>query len=337
MPDLNAAQRDLREHLGNYLDRHRQTGVFHLQPGGPATVPALQDLGLPELHLDLLPRTPTPEQQSALHTLGYVPAGPHTWTHPGGWHLILCDHGSGWRAQQGTLRDLLLADPDAASMYRATYQQRGRNAADTALQAAALTHHAHTVGLAPAHHVARLLTPLNAPWMFAAGTALDLHLGCVARPHDDLDVIIPRNAQLQLLPLLRDWRLDVPIDGTYHPFTQSIEPPHHQIHARNPDLPGVQLLDLLLTDLSRDTWHYRRDPRITLPLDRARRLSPEGLPYLTPEAVLLFKASTAGRDPRGKDEADFQRVRPTLNEDARAWLRDALTLARPDHPWLQGL
>lgn len=55
------------------------------------------------------------------------------------------------------------------------------------------------------------------------------------------------------------------------------------------------MLDLMLSDLSGGTWHYRRDPRLTLPLSRARCVSPEGLPYLAPEAVLLFKAGAAGR------------------------------------------
>ena len=97
------------------------------------------------------------------------------------------------------------------------------------------------------------------------------------------------------------------------------------------------MLDLMLSDLSGGTWHYRRAPRITLPLDHARKVSPDGLPYLTPEAVLLFKAGAAGRDPRGKDEQDYQRVQPGLTAEARAWLHGALTHTSPGHPWLRSL
>lgn len=331
------ATHDLRTQLGDFLAGHRPDGVFHVQPGGPGSVPALADLDAPELHLDLLPDPPTQEQRAALTHLGYRPQTERTWTHPSGWRLVLCDHTSGWRAEQAALQGVLRHDPHAARTYRAAFTAAGRDHADHTLRPAALTHHARTVGLTPARQVARLLAPLDAPWMIAAGYALDLYLGHTARPHDDLDVILPRYVQARLPELLPGWRLDAPIDGTYRPYTAPLDPPHHQIHARHPDLSGVLMLDLLLTDLRGGTWHYRRDPRITLPLDRARKVSPDGLPYLAPEAVLLFKAGTAGRDPRGKDEQDYQRVQPTLTADARTWLRGALTLTRPDHPWLTGL
>ncbi|GAA0497177.1 nucleotidyltransferase domain-containing protein [Deinococcus depolymerans] len=331
------AMQDLRTHLSDFMSGHRPDGVFHVQTGGPGSVPALADLDTPELHLDLLPDPPTQEQRAALSRLGYQPRSERTWTHPGGWRLIISDHDSGWRAEQAALRDLLRHDPQAARTYRAAFTAAGRDHADHALRPAALAHHARTVGLTPARQVARLLPPLDAPWMIAAGYALDLHLGMTARPHDDLDVILPREAQAQLPRLLPGWRLDASIHGTYQPYTAPLDPPHFQIHARHPDLTGVLMLDLMLSDLSGGTWHYRRDPRLTLPLERARCVSPEGLPYLAPEAVLLFKAGAAGRDPRSKDEQDYQRVQPTLTAQARAWLRGALTLTRPGHPWLTGL
>ncbi|MFN4252824.1 nucleotidyltransferase domain-containing protein [Deinococcus sp.] len=334
--DLDSATHDLRAHLGDFLGGNRPDGVFHVQTGGPGSVPALTDLDTPELHLDLLPETPTDDQQATLRRLGYIGNGPH-WTHPGGWRLIISDHGSGWRAEQAALQGVLCHDPHAARAYRAAFTAGGRDHADHALRSAALAHHARTVGLTPARQVARLLAPLDAPWMIAAGVALDLHLGVTARPHDDLDVILPRETQARLPDLLRGWRLDASIHGTYRPYAAPLDPPHFQIHARHPDLSGVLMLDLMLSDLSGGLWHYRRDPRITLPLERARCVSPEGLPYLAPEAVLLFKAGSAARPPRGKDEQDYQRVQPTLTAPARAWLRGALTLTSPGHPWLTGL
>ncbi|PTA67896.1 hypothetical protein [Deinococcus arcticus] len=332
---LEAAQQALKAALGDVLARGRPDGVFALAPGGPGSVPALADLDAPELHLDLLPETPTLAQVQQLRALGYVPAqAPGEWTHPGGWRLVLCDHGSGWRAQQAALRTLLLADAAAAQTYRAVFTHSGRQAADEALAPAALAHHARTVGFTPAAQVAELFWPLDGFWMFVAGTALDLHLGRVARPHDDLDVALERAAQAQLPQLLRGWRLDVPVDGAYQPYTGPLNAPLHQVHARHPALPGVQLLDVLLSDLSGGLWRYRREPRLTLPLVRARRFSPDGLPYLAPEAVLLFKAGAADRHPRGKDQGDFERVAPTLDRAGRAWLRGALKETQPGHRWL---
>jgi hypothetical protein len=56
----------------------------------------------------------------------------------------------------------------------------------------------------------------------------------------------------------------------------------------------------------------------------------DGLPYLKPEIVLLFKA----RLRRGKDEADFIGLLPHLSATGRAFLDAALRISEPDHPWL---
>ncbi len=336
MPDLNAAIHDLNTALGDYLTGGRREGVFHVQPGGPGSVPALADLDVPELLLDVMPEPPSEEQRRTLEALGYVLDG-EAYLHPAGWRLVLPDHGSGWRAEQGALRALLLDDATAAERYRQSFLVHGRQAADEALRAEATAHHARTVGFRPAQFAAQALAGLDAPWMFAGGVALDLHLGAVVRPHDDLDVAVDRAAQARLLRLFQGWKLDVPDEGMYQPWTAPLEPPLHQIHARHPGLPDVLMLDLLLTDLSAELWHYRRDPGVTLPLEEARRWSASGLPYLAPQAVLLFKASTGGREPRGKDALDFARVHPTLTVEAAGWLRAALQRLHPQHDWLAQL
>jgi hypothetical protein len=336
MPDLNAAIHDLKTALGDYLAGGRREGVFNIQLGGPGSVPALADLDLPELHLDLMPEPPGEPQRRTLEALGYVPEG-EAYAHPAGWRLVLPDHGSGWRAEQGALRALLLDDEAAATRYRRAFLAHGRQVADEALGAAATAHHARTVGFRPAQFAAHALATLDAPWMFAGGVALDLHLSRVARPHDDLDVAVARGVQPQLLERFAGWKLDAPQDGEYRPWTTPLEPPLHQIHARHPALPDVLMLDLLLTDLSEGLWRYRRDPSVTLPLEQARRWSDSGLPYLVPQAVLLFKAATGDREPRGKDALDFARVRPTLTVQAAGWLRAALERLHPQHDWLAQL
>ncbi|GGO34885.1 hypothetical protein [Deinococcus humi] len=336
MPDLNAAIHDLKTALGDYLAGGRREGVFHVQPGGPGSVPALADLDVPELHLDVLPEPPSEEQRRTLEALGYVPDGA-AYLHPAGWRLVLPDHSSGWRAGQEALRTLLLDDETAAARYSQAFLVHGRQGADEALRPEATAHYAQTVGFRPAQFAAQALAGLDDPWMFAGGVALDLHLGAVARPHDDLDVAVARGAQSQLLGLLAPWKLDAPQDGLYRPWTAPLEPPLHQIHARHPDLPDVLMLDLLLTDMGAGLWQYRRDPGVTLPLDEARRWSASGMPYLAPQAVLLFKAATGGREPRGKDALDFGRVRPTLTLQAADWLRTALERVHPQHEWLAQL
>jgi hypothetical protein len=55
----------------------------------------------------------------------------------------------------------------------------------------------------------------------------------------------------------------------------------------------------------------------------------DGVPYLAPEVVLLFKA----RNARNKDEADLYTVLPELDDARLRWLDGALALVDPDHPW----
>ena len=41
--------------------------------------------------------------------------------------------------------------------------------------------------------------------------------------------------------------------------------------------------------------------------------------------------------PRPQDQADFDRTRPHLDAEQRAWLRWALVATQPEHPWIEQL
>ena len=70
-----------------------------------------------------------------------------------------------------------------------------------------------------------------------------------------------------------------------------------------------------------------------MPYDAIIAHTPDGVPYLVPEIVLLFKAKSA----RDKDEADFRAVLPHLSETRRAWLAETLAQVHPGHHWLPDL
>ncbi|ANE44131.1 nucleotidyltransferase domain-containing protein [Deinococcus puniceus] len=336
MDSLPHAIQSLTDALGSALERGRTTGIFALSLSGPGSMPVLADLDRPELHLDLLPGTPA---EAPLLALGYIRQPGGTFLHPGGWRVVVAEEGTAWATDQAVLRDLLLTVPDTAQRYRAAFTQAGRTHADALLLPAAYAHHAQTVGFAPALFAAQTLAPLNLPWMLAGGWALDAWHGTVTRPHEDVDVTVPRHRQDEVRDALAaaGWRLDACRGGAYHAWTAPIVAPDFQVHARHRGLPHAQLLDVMLTDVNDagdELWLYRRDPRVTLPMGQARLVGAHGLPHLAPEAVLLFKSRTAGRDPRGKDQRDFARTLPTLKAEARAWLEDALRLTSPGHEWL---
>jgi hypothetical protein len=188
--------------------------------------------------------------------------------------------------------------------------------------------------LSPAQ-AASLLDGLGAPWWIAGGWAIDLHLGRTTREHGDLDVAILRDAQPRLSVGLEGSDIHVAHDGELTPWAHDdwLTPPRHQFWVRpSPGAPWT--LEFLLEDHHGDAWVYRRDAAVTMPLSRFGRTTAEGIPYLCPEVALLYKAK--GFDvPR--NAADFDVATPSLDADARAWLRDALERTHSGHPWIARL
>lgn len=96
---------------------------------------------------------------------------------------------------------------------------------------------------------------------------------------------------------------------------------------------GCWRVDMMLEAGTPQTWVYKRDPSIRRPREEAVRMTAHGIPFLAPEAVLLFKAKYR----RDKDEADFIRALPKLDGKERRWLRAAIARAHPGHAWLEAL
>ena len=86
------------------------------------------------------------------------------------------------------------------------------------------------------------------------------------------------------------------------------------------------------TEEEEEEWFYRRDPRIRGKLNRIGRYSKQGIPYLSPEIQLLYKARA---DPLPKDVQDLQLVLPKLQLKAINWLKQMLQLQYPQgHSWI---
>jgi hypothetical protein len=76
-------------------------------------------------------------------------------------------------------------------------------------------------------------------------------------------------------------------------------------------------------------WICRRHPRIRLPYDEVIRFTESGIPYMSPEIALLFKAKRRAE----KDQFDFEGVLHLLDARQVAWLRTNLEMVHPNHPW----
>ncbi|HEY3475015.1 MAG TPA: GrpB family protein [Anaerolineales bacterium] len=188
----------------------------------------------------------------------------------------------------------------------------------------------------PVEAVAGELKNVSFPWYISSGWALDLFLGGVNRVHHDVDVVVSRSAQMELQKHLtgRGWKLVTPFEKHLEvwPPHMQLELPRHQVHAHR----GDDFIDFLLTDLD-GVWKYRREPSIVRSLERISLRTESGIPYLSPELVLLFKSKNTSNQERLKDQPDFERTLPHLEPERRAWLRWALVATSPDHPWIERL
>ena len=184
--------------------------------------------------------------------------------------------------------------------------------------------------------VSVLLAELDTPWWIAGGWAIDLHLGHQTREHEDIDVLILRDDQLALSEALAGWDLwaaDPP--GSLRRWARGEVLPGavHDIWCRR-TATSPWCLQIMIDDAADGEWRYRRDARIHRPVqeldgpasDAARRV-------LAPEVQLLQKS----KNPRAKDEADFLAVDELLDTTQTQWLRTALSLVSPEHPWLARL
>jgi hypothetical protein len=177
------------------------------------------------------------------------------------------------------------------------------------------------------------LAGLAAPWCVAAGWALDLFRGTQTRDHFDLEIAVPAAA----FPAVRDrfpgYAFDVPgHDRFWADAGPEVLAATHQTWLRDPAT-GRFLLDVFREPHDGDTWLCRRDQTIRRPYREIIHHSADGIPYLAPELVLLFKAKHA----RPKDQADFDGTLPQLSLAQRATLAALLARVHPGHPWLARL
>ncbi len=185
--------------------------------------------------------------------------------------------------------------------------------------------------------VAALLASFSRPWFIAGGWAMDLFMNRVTRDHEDLEIAIFREDQLHLRSHLSGWRFERVVPGrggVAGPWAEDewLDPPIHEIHARR-GRSHPKILEILLNETAGNLWRYRRDQRVARKISEIGLVSRTGIPFLRPEIVLLYKA----KNPRGRDQDDFRQASRLLGDDSRAWLRSALEVCHPGHPWLPQL
>lgn len=178
------------------------------------------------------------------------------------------------------------------------------------------------------------LSRVSRPWCVVGGWALDLWHGEKTREHEDLEFTILREDLRIFRDELRDMEFYTVNDGVLERLAADREPKAEIAQIWCFDRPADRWrADMMIEPGTDEHWVYKRDRQITRPRSEMVALTADGVPYLNPSAVLLFKA----RYRRTKDEEDFAKAAPGLLPSERLWLRDCLDRLHPGHAWARML
>ncbi|RGD57046.1 hypothetical protein DR950_03890 [Kitasatospora xanthocidica] len=181
--------------------------------------------------------------------------------------------------------------------------------------------------------VAQRLAGIGTPWYVAAGWALDLFRGRRTRAHGDIEIGIPAAGFPEVRDRFPGYAFDAAGSGRiWADAAPEVLAAVHQTWLRDPAT-GDYLLDVFREPHDGDTWICRRDETIRLPYREIIHHTRDGIPYLAPELVLLFKAKHV----RDKDQSDFDATVPHLTPAQRETLTGLLARVHPGHPWLADL
>jgi hypothetical protein len=179
--------------------------------------------------------------------------------------------------------------------------------------------------------VAQRLSTVATPWYVAAGWAMELFTDDAAREHDDLEIGVPAARFDQIVAAFPEFEWDVAGEGRVWPFPEQSEN-HFQTWLRDP-VTGRYRIDVFREPHVDDRWVCRRDRSITLPYSELMLHTSDGIPYVVPEVALLFKAKHL----RDKDQVDFRRVLPAMDQSRRSRLSGWLSQVHPGHEWIEAL
>jgi hypothetical protein len=180
----------------------------------------------------------------------------------------------------------------------------------------------------------RLMAAYPHLWAICGGWAVDLFLGRKTRSHQDVDLAILRRDQLPAQQYLRErgWTLEVAHHGSLIPWKpgEYLELPLHTIWCSRQD----EFVELLLNETEGQRFLFRRDTTLQMSLTDVFLRTAEGIPFLAPEIVLLYKSNAPEHE---GNRSDFFNALPALTNQQRRWLWNALAKLYPKHEWLDVL
>ncbi|AYQ43772.1 amino acid transporter [Burkholderia lata] len=182
--------------------------------------------------------------------------------------------------------------------------------------------------------LARRLNAIHLPWCVVGGWALDLWHGAQTREHDDLEFTVLREDFGTFRRAFGDLAFYTAHAGVLDKLPENQDAPSGIMQFWGFDCAAESWrIDMMIAPGTNEWWAYKRDPSFKRPRAEMVMKTADGIPYLNPSAVLLFKA----RDRRPKDRQDFDRALPKLPAVEREWLKECLDVLHPGNEWAQAL
>jgi hypothetical protein len=202
----------------------------------------------------------------------------------------------------------------------------------------------------------QFLDPLDAQWFVSGGWAIDIHLNRVTRKRCDLDISAPFSQRQKCIEFFikNNWRIEGKLAGGFktlrklidysddiHYFwsfpedatfiSEYIDENGNRRIAYNRDYQReLDYIEVFFDLIENNHFVFRDFPEIKRH-EKEAILEREGVKYLAPEAVLLFKSGRLSE----KNKMDFSAVVSSMDSEAILWLIEALIRVHGStHPWL---
>ena len=171
-------------------------------------------------------------------------------------------------------------------------------------------------------------------WYVTGGWALDLFLDQQTRYHADIEFAILPSDIPKARKALAELEFFAARNGELSFLERDTDVPDDIWQLWGADFKSqVRRVDMMIERGTTDRWVYKRNSAISQPRDQAIHLNDQGIPFLAPANVLLFKAKHI----RNKDQQDFDRVLPHLRPHEKVLLHRWIVSEYVEHPWLEQL
>lgn len=207
------------------------------------------------------------------------------------------------------------------------------------------------------NNLVNFLGPLSVEWFVSGGWAIDIHLNRVTRERCDLDISVPFSDRLKCIEFFRGegWRIEGKLGGGFRTLcevsdyqddilyfwsfpegvdfvSEYVDNDGNRRIAYNRDFQNeLDYIEVFFDVIKDGHFIFRKDTRVKRRKERAI-LERDGVRYLAPEVVLLFKSNTLSE----KNLLDFNAAVSSLDRAALLWFTEALSLVYENsHSWLK--